>query len=923
MADSTNAAGMDASMSSLNSVDNDTSATSSANVDSQASKWTSTSTPLTASPLASRETSPTRSTVRPARLSRSSTSGPRSRKNSIHDRSSSKSRSSISNPSTTPRQPLSSTTTPTLLPPSRTEPTLSAPVPQKPPLVLETSRETPRWPISPRLKSPPPYLNKPAVGPSTRRNDNEPPSINLQRATPVPQVDGASQPVSDNEVDDPHLRPGTRTPARGPSSGSSALETVQEVSQPNSPPPGLEAAIEKLQETAAAQASPQDGSTEKNAYKTTKKEQSSQNGESGSDSGSVKMGTRRSSAQAPPLLHSRQSSTALKFGNRGQTTGESSSRNMTVETEEVKNMQKISLVPNVGAQGGNTSLRTKASNETIKPKKEKKKHSRKPAAVASGTGETPCFFATTNPRQSRSARSISSAPCRSPVKSLGQGSLVDEAPMSPLLRPPAPGRSHSRTANITAHMTNLLTGGHRAASSKADIFEAKVASAVEEANSSDSEETFVYDSNPPDVSERPRRFHSRTPSAASMVSQADRSGMRSIHSVLETGAPNVPVKKSMKFVNTFNNSVADNPLGDDDSRGTGWSNAGSGRGTGRHHHPGGRWGRNNPNHLSLFDNESPFQNAPRSKISGNNSRQFSNPPSPRFATNRGWMSHHKRQAQLSSGYDMDETTGADDESTPLMSSGTVRSARSGRGRRTPLFNRNVEAQTYQRRPSFLNRFASCLVLTIMLLLVTTGAIGFMFATSQPLTDIKLVKISNVLASEQELMLDISVKAHNPNVVVVMVDSADLEIFAKSPHAGTDSDWWRHPDGDFPDDLRILDDPIDDPPNDDVTSPNMRLGSILEFDSPLSYEGSFFQSGISVSTGSLRLSMPGNDTTSGSKRWERIISDDFTLIIKGVLKYTLPLSQRVRSASIDGKTTVKPNSANNPTLPSNGTEVGIV
>ena len=210
----------------------------------------------------------------------------------------------------------------------------------------------------------------------------------------------------------------------------------------------------------------------------------------------------------------------------------------------------------------------------------------------------------------------------------------------------------------------------------------------------------------------------------------------------------------------------------------------------------------------------------------------------------------------------------------------------------------------------------------MLLLVITGAIGFMFATSQPLTDIKLVKISNVLASEQELMMDVSVKAHNPNVVVVMVDSADLEIFAKSPHAGTDSDWWRHPDGNFGDDFGTLDDPIEDPPNDD-TSPNMRLGNILAFDSPLSYEGSFFQSGISVSTGSLRLTRPGNDTTSGSERWERIISDEFTLIIKGVLKYTLPLSQRVRSVSIAGRTTVKPNSANDPTLaPPNGTEIGI-
>lgn len=698
---------------------------------------------------------------------------------------------------------------------------------------------------------------------------------------------------------------------------------MQEVSQPNSPNPGLDAAIEKLAETAAAQATSQNGAVDKNADKMIiKTEQFSHNAESGSDSGSVNAATRRSSTQAlPPLLHSRQSSTAVKFGNRGQTTGESSSRNMTVETEKVENMQKLSLAPNVSAQGANGSLRTKPSTETIKPKKEKKKHSRKPAAVASGTGETPCFLPTTTLGYNRSTRPTSSMSCRSLARSsMGQGSVVDEASMSLSMRPPPPGKAHPRAASITAQVSNLLTGGPRTASSKADIFEAKVASAVEEANSSDSDETFVYDSNPPDVSERPRRFHSRTPSAASVSSQVDRNGMRSIHGVLEINAPNAPLKKNMKFVNTFSNSVAEGALVDDDGRGTGRSNVGSARGTGRHHHPGGRWGRNNGNHLSLFDNESPFPNATRTKFSSNNSRQSSNPPSPRLNPGRNWMSN-KRHLQRSNAYDMDDTTGADDESTPLILSGTVRSSRSGRNRRTPL-SRNVEAQTYPQRPSFLNRFASCLVLTVMLLLVITGAIGFMFATSQPLTDIKLVKIGNVLASEQELMLDISVKAHNPNVVVVMVDSADLEVFAKSPHAGTDSDWWRHPDGRLQDEFGTLDDPIDDPPSDE-TSPNMRLGNILEFDSPLSYEGSFFQSGISVSTGSLRLARPGNGTTSGSERWERIISDDFILIVKGVLKYTLPLSQRVRSVSIAGRTTVKPNSANDPTLSPNGTDVGIL
>jgi hypothetical protein len=239
----------------------------------------------------------------------------------------------------------------------------------------------------------------------------------------------------------------------------------------------------------------------------------------------------------------------------------------------------------------------------------------------------------------------------------------------------------------------------------------------------------------------------------------------------------------------------------------------------------------------------------------------------------------------------------------------------------------LESQNYQRHPSFLNRFASCLVLTIMLLLVISGAIGFMFATSQPLTDIELVKISNVLASEQELMMDITVRAHNPNVVVVTIESADLEVFAKSPHAGTDSEWWRKPHDVIAlarseEESALVDDStMNEPPKED-SQPNMRLGSIFKVDSALSYEGSFFRSGISTSTGELRLSRPGNSTDNGSERWERIISDDFTLILKGVLKYSLPLSQKERSVSISGKKLVEANSVNDPTITPNDSEFTI-
>jgi hypothetical protein len=457
-------------------------------------------------------------------------------------------------------------------------------------------------------------------------------------------------------------------------------------------------------------------------------------------------------------------------------------------------------------------------------------------------------------------------------------------------------------------------------SSKADIFEAKIANAVDEANTSDSEETFVYDSNPPDVGDRAtRRFHSRTPSATSIVSQGDRPNLRSIYGIMDNHVP--APKKSMKFSNTYGNGAIDGGVltGDEDGRGTGRSAGGSGRGTVRQHHHIGRWGRQPGNgHASLFDNESPFQNNPRPKVA--NSRHSSGPPSPRnHPSMRGPLNSKRSAIHMSSSYDLDDTTGADDERTPLLDNGH----RGGRFRRGPHNLRQAEAQTYTRRSSYLNRFAACLVLTMMFLLVITGAIGFMFATSQPLSDIEIVSIHNVVTSEQVLMFDVTVKAHNPNVVVVTIDHANLEIFAKSEYGGADSDWWESPDG--PQDNLVR--PYDDPPNDpttpggeDETKPNILLGRITEFDSPLTFEGSLFHQGLSSSTGEMQLPYPGNATAGGSKRWERIYQNEFDLIVKGVVKYSLPLSAHIRSATVSGRTTVKPNSANNPPAKPNVTAV---
>jgi len=163
-------------------------------------------------------------------------------------------------------------------------------------------------------------------------------------------------------------------------------------------------------------------------------------------------------------------------------------------------------------------------------------------------------------------------------------------------------------------------------------------------------------------------------------------------------------------------------------------------------------------------------------------------------------------------------------------------------------------------------------------------------------------IQNVVASQEEIMLDLIVNAVNPNIIGVTVSDMDISLFAKSKHVGSDS-WWReHGNGphDNVEDWRPIEedavpdvsitgvdegtDPIEGEPR------TMLLGRIAHFDSPLNFEGSFFQRHRAESIGELRLSHPGNKTEAGgSERWEEVLQYPFELIVRGNFKYTLPLS----------------------------------
>ncbi|OAG03383.1 uncharacterized protein CC84DRAFT_835304 [Paraphaeosphaeria sporulosa] len=509
-------------------------------------------------------------------------------------------------------------------------------------------------------------------------------------------------------------------------------------------------------------------------------------------------------------------------------------RNMTVETETVPSVAQTTIGnQDRSASGrGDGSLRLKPSNETIRPRKERKAPKRKAPSINSGT-----------------------------------------------------------------------------ASSKADVFEQKVASEVNEADSSDSDATFIYESNPPEQQpHRSRHHHSRTPSMTSIASLVDpRLAIRNEHK-------NPDKKPSMKFPNPYNNANADY----DGDRGDGTVRLGSGRTNGsRHHHHIGRHGqgRGALHHL-VMDSDSSLVGSSRARAPS--SRHPSQPNSPRFQTfsvansnGNGNGNGVKKHGELSS-YDIDTEHAADDERTPLISTRSPRARTSRHGRPNSATLRQLERRNRRGEGNWCRRFAGCLVASIIILVVVFTAVGVVFASTKQLTDLKIREIQNVVASQEEIIMDLVVGAVNPNIVGITVSDMDVIMFAKSKHVGSDK-WWRehgngrpqNEDGWLPvqpstaDDLKGASTDGVDEGTDPIEEPRtMSLGRIFHFDSPLTFDGTFFNHRQVESVGEIRLSNPGNKTEAGgTERWEEVLQYPFELIVRGTFKYELPLSTHVHKVSV--------------------------
>ncbi|KAI9796565.1 MAG: hypothetical protein M1825_000608 [Sarcosagium campestre] len=776
----------------------------------------------------------------------------------------------------------------------------------------------------PRLKSPPSSSTSRS---SSRKAEHSPvkpttPSIAVPRTSqPQPAASGPSNGPpkydggSESENESLTVPIGMRTPVRGASGGGPTLETVQESSLPSTPAKELVQGQGSTDPSHPARRPGNDindggGGHEEHSVGHSGATTTEPAGED-IDSDSDKSDDDDDGAGRNKGAGSGQGAAGTA---KAKGAGEVTVQSMTVETETVSSIPQVAIAAvaaergGVGrGDGGGGSLRMKPSMETIRPKKDKKRAPRKAPSINTTTGG---YF-----RRSDwvpAASPPSNRPCASlPSSSPSELFFNKKAHFS--ARRDSVGQDGERRflkSQIEYVRSRLTKYDYSPGSSKADVFEAKVANAVDEANSSDSEETFVYESNPPDHHHaRPGRYHSRTPSATSMQSQVDHQRGGPVRTGAVDGHHTVAGKRSMKFANSAHSSSALDSEGVPTTDGVGLGR-GSARGAGSnsaHHHHIGQWGRSGRGqHTSLFDRDSPFSQAQgqahKSMRSGGgaNSRHSSRPSSPKGVNHLRLSAINGKQQKGPGGtYDID-VEGADDERTPLV--GSIRSNRS-RGQR---YGSGARPNGYgrSRRRSWIARCAYCLLLTIMALLVITGAVGFLFATTTPLSGVHVLEIQNVLASEQEIMLDILVEAVNPNIVSVTVGSMDVNLFAKSKHVGMDE--LSEADTSIPDMPKGIDEGTDPMPDPSRDSQTMLLGRIFDFDSALTFDGSPIKHNPTSSVGEVRLAKPGNKTEEGgTARWEGVIQHPFELIIRGVIKYQLPLSSRVRTSPIGASVTVHP------------------
>lgn len=252
---------------------------------------------------------------------------------------------------------------------------------------------TPRWPSSPRLTSPPPSKPLRKSTHHNRKQDNDmaaPNSSQKRMSASVPDVSTTVEKSITEKEDNAITRSGLKTPARGVSGVASTLETVAENSVPDTPsiiPPSERSTV----------SSPQDyvdplgnAMQDRSLSKAAKGSGDSESDHGGATTKAATVAKPGNAADSKPSSNMAKRSLTNLASAKGKGVGEPPMRSMTVETETVSSIPQAPLNAagdrnTSGKLEVNGSVCLKPSNEMMKPKKEKRKNTRRPTSINTGT----------------------------------------------------------------------------------------------------------------------------------------------------------------------------------------------------------------------------------------------------------------------------------------------------------------------------------------------------------------------------------------------------------------------------------------------------------------------------------------------------------------------------------------------------------
>ena len=413
-----------------------------------------------------------------------------------------------------------------------------------------------------------------------------------------------------------------------------------------------------------------------------------------------------------------------------------------------------------------------------------------------------------------------------------------------------------------------------ATASKADMFAAKVAYAVDEADSSDSDETFVYDANPV-PQDLPRRPYLRTRSASSLP-QSPRlhnrpstlAGAGSGPPTLSATAVNTPTTQLPSFVPE---NHPGNPTNDQSSRSGSRSASPATSNRGRSSKT--RKTSDSPQRRSFSRGPFVVSRTPSPAGYGSDRQLPSHADSLRAKNN---YLNRWRSTVVTDGDGDDEDDYADSfrregrlrpatESTPLRHMGSqyrnlARGSYGSYVNPSPHdFGRNAKPAPLYVRVTLWTMIALTCVLSFSFIF------GLFLASSRPLQDTHIARIAEIVPSDKELVFSMVVGAKNPGYLSVQISDAELDIFATSKHV-------------------------------DKKKRTVLLGNVTELESPLLYRGTFFQHPNEWALAGVKMVTPcaGPNDEAACWQWGNISSHAFELTVRGSLRYRVLFGGEVKA-----------------------------